>query len=175
VLTLTGPWGEDALSAGLMIAPGPATAALMSVPGSRLGSRLGLARTGLLGGALTALGGLWWITHLTADPSFAADFLPGMVIGGAGVGLSLPIFTAAATSELAPERFSTGAGVVTMGRQLGIALGVAAVVALVGAGAQVGDFDGAWWFMVATTLAAGVLLLGLGRPAAAGEPVPVPA
>ncbi len=176
VLALTGPWGEDVLTAGLMIAPGPAMAALTSIPGSKLAARLGLARAGLLGGALTAAGGLWWLTQLSAQPSFAADFLPGMIIGGAGVGLSLPIFTAAATSELEAHRFSTGAAVVTMGRQLGLALGVAAVVAAVGAGTQIGDYDGAWWFMVATTLTAGGLLLGLGRPAATvPEPVPVPA
>ena len=63
-----------------------------------------------------------------------------------------------------------------MGRQLGIALGVAAVVVVVGAGTHIADFHGAWWFMVATTLTAGGLLLGLGRPATTvPEPVPVPA
>lgn len=176
VLALTGPWGKSTLAAGLMIAPGPAMAALTSVPGARLAGRLGAARAGLLGGALTALGGVWWLTHLTADPAFATDFLPGMMIGGAGVGMSLPLFTAAATSELAAERFSTGAAVVTMARQLGTALGVAAVVALIGTGASIGDFESAWWFMVVTALSAGVLLTGLRRPAAAlAEPVAMPA
>jgi EmrB/QacA subfamily drug resistance transporter len=172
VLALTGPWGEDALSAGLMIAPGPATAALTMVPGSRLAARLGFARAGLLGGLVTGLGGAWWIAFLGPVPDYASDFLPGMVIGGAGVGLSLPLFTAAATSELSPARFSTGAAVVTMARQLGLALGVAAVVALVGAGTAIGDYDGAWWFMVSTAVGAGVLLLGLGRPATAPAPMP---
>jgi hypothetical protein len=147
----------------------------MSVPGARLAARIGLARAGLLGGAVTALGGIWWLTHLTATPAFASDYLPGMMIGGAGVGLSLPLFTAAATSELEAVRFSTGAAVVTMARQLGTALGVAAVVAIVGTGTAIADFDGAWWFMVAAALGAGVTLLGLGRPAPSGVPVPVPA
>jgi EmrB/QacA subfamily drug resistance transporter len=162
VLVLTGPWGEDALTAGLMIAPGPATAAITSVPGSKLAGRIGLARTGLLGGVVTSLGAVWWITHLTATPDFAVDFLPGMVVGGLGVGLSLPLFTAAATSELDAARFSTGAAVVTMARQLGTALGVAAVVAIAGTGTAVGDFDGVWLFMIAAALTAGTILLGLG-------------
>lgn len=173
VLLLTGPWGEDALSAGLMIAPGPATAALSSVPGSRLAGRIGLARAGLLGGLVTALGSVWWVTHLSATPDFAGDFLPGMVIGGLGVGLSLPLFTAAATAELDPARFSTGAAVVTMARQLGTALGVAATVAIVGAGTAASDFDAAWWFMGAMSVTAGLVLLGLGRPAPKVAPAPV--
>ena len=74
---------------------------------------------------------------LGAEHDFVGAFLPGMVIGGIGVGLTLPIFTAAATAELPPTRFSTGAAVVTMGRQLGTALGVAAVVVIVGAGTTV--------------------------------------
>ncbi len=172
VLVLTGPWGEDALSAGLMIAPGPATAAMTMVPGSRVAARLGYARAGVLGGLVTAAGAAWWIAFVGPVPDYAADFLPGMIIGGAGVGLSLPLFTAAATSELSPARFSTGAAVVTMARQLGLALGVAAVVAVVGAGTAAGDFDGAWWFMLAASLGAGVLLLAVGRPAVAAVPVP---
>ncbi len=101
-----------------------------------------------------------------------------MVIGGIGVGLTLPIFTAAATAELPPTRFSTGAAVVTMGRQLGTALGVAAVVVIVGAGTTVADFHGAWIFFTLAAVGAGVVLSAVGTgarapaPAPAAEPVP---
>ena len=54
VLFLTGVWGEDALHAGLMIAPGPTAAALTAVPGSKIAARIGFARAGLLGGLVTA-------------------------------------------------------------------------------------------------------------------------
>ena len=179
VLFLTGVWGEDALHAGLMIAPGPTAAALTAVPGSKIAARVGFARAGLLGGIVTACGALWWLATLGAGHDFVGAFLPGMVIGGIGVGLTLPIFTAAATAELPPTRFSTGAAVVTMGRQLGTALGVAAVVVLVGAGTAVSDFHDAWVFFLLMAVAAGGVLAGLGAvgraPATATAPEAVPA
>ena len=159
VLFLTGVWGEDALHAGLMIAPGPTAAALTAVPGSRIAARIGFARAGLLGGLVTACGAIWWLAVLGAEHDFAGAFLPGMLIGGIGVGLTLPIFTAAATAELPPTRFSTGAAVVTMGRQLGTALGVAAVVVIVGAGTTVSDFHGAWVFFTLAAVGAGARAL----------------
>jgi EmrB/QacA subfamily drug resistance transporter len=179
VLFLTGVWGEDALHAGLMIAPGPTAAALTAVPGSKIAARIGFARAGLLGGIVTASGALWWLATLGPERDFAGAFLPGMVIGGIGVGLTLPIFTAAATAELPPTRFSTGAAVVTMGRQLGTALGVAAVVVIVGSGTAVSDFHDAWIFFLIAAVAAGGVLAGVGAlgraPATATAPETVPA
>ena len=58
-----------------------------------------------------------------------------MLISGAGVGLMIPTLTGAGASSLAPERFATGAAVLTMGRQIGVALGVAVLVAVLGTSA----------------------------------------
>jgi hypothetical protein len=55
-----------------------------------------------------------------------------MAISGAGVGLVIPTLTGAGASSLAPERFATGAAVLTMGRQIGSALGIAILVAVLG-------------------------------------------
>ena len=59
-----------------------------------------------------------------------------MLISGAGVGLVIPTLTGAGASSLPPERFATGAAVLTMGRQIGAALGVAVLVAVLGTAAQ---------------------------------------
>ena len=77
VLFLTGVWGEDALHAGLMIAPGPTAAALTAVPGSKIAARIGFARGRLLGGIVTASGALWWLATLTAERDFTAGVPPG--------------------------------------------------------------------------------------------------
>ena len=104
----------------------------------------------MLGALLFAAGSLWYITHdrpraRTTSP----DFLPGMLIGGAGVGLVIPTLTGAGASSLAPERFATGAAVLTMGRQIGAALGVAVLVAVLGTAAStVADFHAAWLITV---------------------------
>ena len=56
----------------------------------------------------------------------------------------IPTLTGAGVSSLAPERFATGAAVLTMGRQIGVALGVALLVAVLGdAASSAADFHSA--------------------------------
>ena len=47
-------------------------------------------------------------------------------------GLTLPSLVSAAVSVVAPQRFATGSGIVTMARQAGIALGIAILVTVLG-------------------------------------------
>jgi EmrB/QacA subfamily drug resistance transporter len=163
VLFLTEIWHEPILTAGLMISPGPAMAALTAIPGARLGARFGPGRVGALGTVLFALGGVWWIGHLGSAPQYASEFLPGMLIGGIGVGLVIPSLTGAVAATLPPERLATGIAVQTTGRQLGSALGFAILIAVLGTPHSAGDFDGGWKFMLAASLLAGVSLLAVGR------------
>jgi EmrB/QacA subfamily drug resistance transporter len=156
VLWLTEVWGETALGAGLKIAPGPSMAALFAVGGGILSGRIGPRAVGTIGGLLFGLGGVWWATHLGATEHYASDYLPGMLIGGAGVGFVNPALAGAATAQLPPTRLATGSAVLTMSRQLGSALGVALLVAVLGtpSPADVVDaFDHAWWMMVAAAFA----------------------
>jgi EmrB/QacA subfamily drug resistance transporter len=163
VLFLTGVWHEEILEAGLMIAPGPAMAALTAVPAARLGSRFGPGRIGALGTLLYALGGVWWLQKLGAQPRYALDFLPGMLLGGIGVGFVIPSLTGAVAATLPPARLATGIAVQTTGRQLGSALGFAIVVAVLGTPRSAADFAGAWRFMMLASLLAGILLTLVGR------------
>ena len=57
-------------------------------------------------------GGLALVHHADrrhARPT-SSEYLPGMLISGAGVGLVIPTLTGAGASSLAPERFATGRG-----------------------------------------------------------------
>jgi EmrB/QacA subfamily drug resistance transporter len=173
VLFLTGIWHEPIITAGLMIFPGPAMAAATAVPGARLGARFGPGRVGAVGAVLFALGGVWWVTHLTGTPRYAADFLPGMMIGGVGVGLMIPSLTGAVAATLAPARLATGIAVQTTGRQIGSALGFAILVAVLGTPHTAGDFKAAWELMIAASLLAGATLVAIGgrSPAPAQAPV----
>lgn len=167
VLFLTGVWREPILTAGLQISPGPAMAALTAVPGARLGARFGPGRVGASGAALFALGGVWWIAHLGSTPAYASAFLPGMLVGGVGVGLVIPSLTGAVAATLPPDRLATGIAVQTTGRQLGSALGFAILIAVLGAAPSgAADFRGGWELMLAAALLAGVSLLAVGRASA---------
>ena len=181
VLFLTGVWHESVLSAGLMLFPGPAMATVFSVPSARLGARIGYRIPGVIGVLLFVAGQLWYITQTGDRAAYVSDYLPGIAISGAGVGLVIPTLTGAGASSLAPERFATGAAVLTMGRQIGAALGVALLVAVLGTTAtSAADFHSAWLISVAGGLAAGLALAALGppvrsalaaAPAVAGTPV----
>ena len=179
VLFLTQVWSYDVLEAGLAIAPGPAMAALFAVPAGRLGARVGPALPAAAGGLLFALGGVWWIALAGAEPAYAADFLPGMMIGGIGVGLVLPSMAAAAAASLPPERFATGTAVFQMSRQLGSVLGVALLVAVLGTpapGEALDAFQGGWALQIGTALAAAATALAIGPVrSASAEPALAPA
>jgi hypothetical protein len=165
VLFLTGVWHEDVLSAGLMLFPGPAMATAFSVPSARLGARVGYRIPGVIGALLFAAGSVWYITQTGDRPAYFSEYLPGMAISGAGVGLVIPTLTGAGASSLAPERFATGAAVLTMGRQIGAALGVAVLVAVLGtATGTASDFHTAWLITVSGGLATGLVLAAIGPP-----------
>src|SRR3954454_3987355 len=176
VLFLTEVWGHSVLRAGLEIAPGPAMAALFAVPAGILGRRHGERLVGTAGSLLFALGGVWWITRIGATPHYAADFLPGMLIGGAGVGLVIPSAFSAATATLPPQRFATGTAITSMSRQIGVALGIAILVAVLGTPSPadaVDRFADGWGVMVAAALGAALAFAAIGaRREQAVAPLP---
>jgi hypothetical protein len=148
-----------------MLFPGPAMATAFSIPSARLGARVGYRIPGVIGALVFASGSVWYITRTGQRPAYASEYLPGMLISGAGVGLMIPTLTGAGASSLAPERFATGAAALTMGRQIGVALGVALLVAVLGAtAATAADFHSAWLITVAGGLAAGLALAAIGPP-----------
>ncbi|HEX3911529.1 MAG TPA: MFS transporter [Solirubrobacteraceae bacterium] len=175
VLFLTGVWHESVVTAGLMLFPGPAMATAFSIPSARLGARYGYRLPGVVGALAFAAGSVWFIVRTGDKPEFLSEYLPGQIVTGAGVGLMIPTLTGAGASSLAPERFATGAAVLTMGRQIGVALGVAVLVAVLGANpTSAADFHTAWLIVVAGGLAAGLALAAIGPPvlnaAGAGGP-----
>jgi MFS family permease len=162
VLFQTSVWHDSVLRAGLQIAPGPLTAAIFAFPGGVLGQRFGQRFVGAAGALLFAAGGLWFRTHMGASPDYATALLPSQLIGGAGVGLVLPTLSAAATGPLPPTRFATGTAVLGMSRQLGSALGVAVLVAVLGHQASLDAFRSGWTFVIGGALAASLVLLSVG-------------
>jgi EmrB/QacA subfamily drug resistance transporter len=180
VLFLTGVWHESALTAGFSLAPGPLTAAAFAVPTGRLAARLGQRRVAGAGCMLFALGGLWWLWRVGATPHYATELLPGMLLSGAGVGLTLASLSSAAVASLPPARFATGSAVLNMCRQLGAVLGVAVLVAINDSahGANLlANFQQQRRFLVLASLLAGACALAIGvvrslPSAATAEPNP---
>ncbi len=165
VLFLTGVWHYSVLHAGVALMPGPAMAAATAVPGGRLAGRFGQRTIASLGITLFAAGGAWWLWHLGATPSYANELLPGQIMTGTGVGLTIPSLASAATASLPPARFATGSAVFTMTRQIGFALGVSVLVAVIGSAHTtdlISTFRGGWLFMVIASLTGAVLAAAMG-------------
>ena len=178
VLLLTEVWGYSALKAGFALTPGPLTAAAFAMPSGKLGGRIGQRPIAIVGGLAFAASFAWILVAVGPEPEYATAFLPGFVIGGAGVGMMLGTLPAAATAALPPERFATGTAVFGMSRQLGSAIGVAVLVALVAGPTAEGDLlsglQRGWWFALGTGLATAALGAALG-PAPAPQAAPTPA
>ena len=129
--------GLSAIEAGLVYLPGTilnfVVAGAMASVGRRVSPRVlmpaGLALIGAGQALLTVVGAdsSWWL------------FLPGLLVAMVGTGILNPTVSHVALSSAPPEQSGLAAGVNDMFRQAGIAVGVAALGALVPAAAAFGD------------------------------------
>ena len=126
-------WGWSALQTGLAIAPGPLMVPIFAFAvAGRLIARFGPGPVIGLGATIFAAGIAWWAAAAGIHPDYVSEMLGGMVLTGIGVGLTLPTFMATGASSLPPSSFATGSAVVNMLRQVGLAVGVALFIAVLG-------------------------------------------
>jgi EmrB/QacA subfamily drug resistance transporter len=167
VLWMQDAWGWSALRTGLGVAPGPLMVPLFSfLVTGRLLARCGAALVIGSGATVFAAGMAWWALAVRLQPNYL-DVLPGMLITGIGVGLTLPSLMSTAAASLPPQSFATGSGVVNMLRQIGFAVGVAVLVAVLGtprtAGAELTAFRHGWTVTAAIALAAACAAVAVRR------------
>jgi EmrB/QacA subfamily drug resistance transporter len=129
---LTRVWGYSLPIAGLAVTPGPLMVIPVAVLAGRRAERLGHRALLVGGGIIFAVGAAWYLLMLEPTPNYLSGWLPGLLMGGIGVGLILPSLTAAAVSGLPVQRFGVGSAVNLSIRQMGSVFGVALVIALLG-------------------------------------------
>jgi MFS family permease len=165
VLWLQDVWGWSALKTGFGLAPGPLMVPVFAAVAQRLSARVPVGVLAAAGCALFGLGIAIVATSVGPESSYAADFLPGWLVGGVGVGLAFPTIISAATADLPPARSATGSAIVSMARQVGLVLGVSAFVAVLGAphgfAAVHSAFRDAWWVLASVALAASIAAFGM--------------
>jgi EmrB/QacA subfamily drug resistance transporter len=170
-------WGWSALQTGLAVAPGPIMVPVFAFAvAGRLIARFGPGPVIGAGSLTFAAGAIWWALAIGAHPDFAGGMLPGMLLTGIGVGLAMPTFMATAAGSLPSSSFATGSAVVNMLRQVGLAIGVAVLVAVVGnphGADSLAAFQHGWYVIAAFAAlgaSASLLLLrsGLSRRAPVG-------
>ncbi|WP_398407118.1 MFS transporter [Streptomyces sp. WSLK1-4] len=162
-------WHWSALRTGVAMVPGPALVPVVTVLTARAARRLGHGPLITVGGLLFAAAMLWRACFASVRPAYWLDLLPSQVLGGVGVGLTLGTLVAAGVSSLPGHRSATGSALVNSVRQISATVGVALLVAVVGA--QVGpaqrqEFRAAWLVAAALALVTAVVGARITRGAA---------
>jgi EmrB/QacA subfamily drug resistance transporter len=174
ILFLTSVWHYSILRAGLSVTPGPLVVAVVSGMAGKLAGRFGFRRILIAGFSVFTLGLLWYVWRVTTHPAYLADWLPGTLIVGLGIGFTFPVISAAAVSSLEPARYSVGSAVNQTARQIGGALGVAILVVILGTPTSLRvaleGFRHLWIFAASTAAIAGVICAFLARPVPHASP-----
>ena len=165
VLWMQQVWGYSAIKTGFAVSTGPLLVPLFAAVAHRLAARWPIGGIVAVGCLLLGLGTLLVSFSVSAEPAYATAILPGWLLGGVGVGLALPSIMSSATADLPPASAATGSAVVNMSRQIGMALGVSILIAVIGTplgyDAAHTVFQHAWWVLTAFAVAGAVAALGM--------------
>jgi MFS family permease len=146
----------------------------------RLIARIGAARVIAIGSVVFAAGAVWWALAMGLTPNYAGEMLGGMLLTGIGVGLTLPTFMATGAAALPQHSFATGSAAINMLRQIGLAIGVALLIAVLGSphspAATLQVYERASYVIAALAVVAGafglLLLASRGGAKPAARPAP---
>jgi EmrB/QacA subfamily drug resistance transporter len=128
--------GMSAIEAGLVYLPGTIVMLLVSAATAQLGTKVS-ARAMVAGGLGLAAAGMALFTLSSVTSSWTI-MLPGLLVACVGTGIFNPALTNVALSSVPVEQSGLAAGVNDTFRQAGIAVGVAALGALIPAEAAFG-------------------------------------
>jgi hypothetical protein len=121
--------GYSAIQTGAAYLPLTFAIGIAAGVSSQLISRIG-TRPLIVGGALIAAVGLYWLSRIPAHGSYLSDLLPGMLVLSLGFG---PVFvgvTTAANAGVPADKAGLAAALLNASQQLGGALGLAIFSAL---------------------------------------------
>ena len=178
VLFLTALWRYSVLQAGLALTVGPVVAVVVAGPASRLAQRIGPRPVLVAGGLVWGGAVLWFVERVGLTPDFAGQWLPGMVLLGIGAGTLFPTLSGTAVGSAPDGSFATATGMNSVARQIGAALGVAIVVAVIGTPTPAtahAAFQRAWIFGAVCLFAAGLGCVLVGHVTAGHIPAPADA
>src|SRR4051794_7026993 len=130
ILFLTGVWRYSELEAGLAMSPGAVIAAVAAAITGRLVEERG-QRYAVAGGALLLAGvDVWLVAILGVQPNFLGVWLPANILAGVAMGIAAVGLSSSAALSAAPERYAAATGLSMTARQVGGALGVGALAAI---------------------------------------------
>ena len=167
VLWLQYIWGYDVITSGLALVPAAVVAAVVAARLGPVAQSRGYRLVVVPGALIWAGAYLWYVLAVGTEPAFVAEWLPGQVLSGIGVGATLPILGSASMASVPGGGYATASAVNASVRQLGGVLGIALLVVIIGdpAPQEVEQaFRHGWVFAAGCFVAAAAISLALGRP-----------
>ncbi len=114
------------LKAGIAFVPAGLCTLVAALIGTRLVARIGPHRQLMIGPGIAAAG-LVWISFLSVGDAYWADIFGPLVLVGLGLGLSFVPMTIAATQGVPMHQAGLASGLINTTRQMGGAIGLAAM------------------------------------------------
>ena len=158
--------GLSPLEAGLAYVPGTVIVFIVSGASAQLSERIAPGPM-IVGGLVLVAAGMVVMGLTTSVDSAWTAILPGHILAAIGTGVLNPSISAAALGSVPERQSGLAAGVNDTFRQAGIAVGVAALGALVPAGAALGGDPQAYVDGLHTALWVSAATAGIGAVAAA--------
>jgi EmrB/QacA subfamily drug resistance transporter len=121
--------GYSPIQTGLAYLAWPVALIGGSALGQRMIPRFG-ARPTLVIGLAVAAAGLFMISRIPDNGSFATDILPGFVVNAAGTGLTYATLYLLATAGVRNEESGLASGIISTSQNLGAAVGLAALASV---------------------------------------------
>jgi EmrB/QacA subfamily drug resistance transporter len=117
-------WGYSALRTGIAFLPVTAAMLAGAVAASALVPRIG-ARPLLVGGSVVTVGGLYWLSRMAENGSYAGDLLGAGLVLGIGFGLLIVPLQLLSLTRVDEADSGVAASLLNAGRQVGGAIGLA--------------------------------------------------
>lgn len=126
-------WEYSNSRIGLAITIGPVCAGLSTLVGGRVADRYGQRWLMIFGSALATAAVVWSIVRFDAEPDYVGQVLPTIAGFGTGWGLSNPSMNSWALGRVPQAVYGEVNAAFNTIRNLGGAIGVSAVIAIIGA------------------------------------------
>lgn len=126
-------WNYSTSRIGLAITIGPICAGLATLAGGRLADRYGQRWLMIFGSGLATAAVLWSVARFDTEPDYVGQVLPTIAGFGTGWGLSNPSMNSWALGRVPQQVYGEVNAAFNTIRNLGGAIGVSAVIAMIGA------------------------------------------
>ncbi|HZL02519.1 MAG TPA: DHA2 family efflux MFS transporter permease subunit [Cellulomonas sp.] len=122
-------FGYSPLEAGLRTLPWTGAPMIVAPLAGALAGRLGV-RTLLTSGLVLQSAGLVWLAVVSSPSASYPSLIPGLVLAGTGIGLTFAPSATAVLTDMAPDDHGTASSTNATVREIGVALGIAVLVAV---------------------------------------------